>query len=789
MVGAGCNKIEVVSLPTNLNKKDVVIIALLGAFCLYLFREIILGGHYLIGDDFIGFYLGMKKFLYDELWAHHTIPFWNPYLFGGMPFWAHFESTIFYPLGLLFWFITPAKAYGYTMFIHLILAGVFMYALARSFGMGRAGSFVAAAVFTCNGFVTALLYLGHMCPIQSYIWLPLVIYLLNRAITSKTPYFHVSMAGAIWGVQILAGAPQDAFYTFLASMFFLACSINTKDNIRSFGNIPKLCIIAIVLFIVGAGLASIQIVPAFELIRESVRASLDNYEMVTMASYPPEGIITTVMPHFFGNYAKDGFWVSNIPWSVPQQNLYVGILPLILLLFISNRHSGNKRIIVFAGCLALIALVLALGRHTPVYKLAYLLPGFDRFRAPSKIIVLWVFALGLLAGKGMDGLLHYRKNTLHRRAAFCIFLVISLAVLDILFFFDRSIVLRFFSSFIPDEAIPGRMAYATQIIQNDLHRLTLFCAFILFIIFLYIRDILKPGIGAICLCALFLLDLGYVASGHIRHDDSIYREIEKIKHNLDVSMVKDKNVYRVGSYKFYLGQNLEMYLGYQTVGGFTALFPSRFYEYFNRYSEYKLPEGAVDLYYGKNKNNIFMDLLNVKYEIFHTARSYALRKTYLPRAFIVPECKIVKKEDVLNYLIRPDFVPTQTVLFEKDDFRADLPSQFPPKQGNTGRAKVISYRPDHIVLVTDSSEPGYLFLSEIFYPGWKAFVDGEPKRILRGNYLFRVIELPAGHHVIRMVFDPLSIKIGTGVTVFILFMLLNVIVYHFGKRIIFLKRG
>jgi len=55
-------------------------------------------------------------------------------------------------------------------------------------------------------------------------------------------------------------------------------------------------------------------------------------------------------------------------------------------------------------------------------------------------------------------------------------------------------------------------------------------------------------------------------------------------------------------------------------------------------------------------------------------------------------------------------------------------------------------------------------VSEIFYPGWKAFIDGQPTRILRGNYLFRVLEIPAGRHQVLLEFDPWTIKAGTGIT-------------------------
>jgi uncharacterized membrane protein YfhO len=80
------------------------------------------------------------------------------------------------------------------------------------------------------------------------------------------------------------------------------------------------------------------------------------------------------------------------------------------------------------------------------------------------------------------------------------------------------------------------------------------------------------------------------------------------------------------------------------------------------------------------------------------------------------------------------------------------------------RARILDYRPDEITIETDSTHPGYLFLSEVFYPGWKAFVDEQPKSVLRGNYLFRVVEVPAGSHKVVLVFEPLSIKLGSGIT-------------------------
>jgi hypothetical protein len=222
-----------------------------------------------------------------------------------------------------------------------------------------------------------------------------------------------------------------------------------------------------------------------------------------------------------------------------------------------------------------------------------------------------------------------------------------------------------------------------------------------------------------------------------------------------------------------------MVLGYQTVGGFTALFPSRYYDYIDKYAEYKLPKGWVSFFYGVSGNLVLMDLLNVKYEISYTGKSIGLRDTCLPRAFIVPSAEVMAKEEILGRLTSSDFHPRATVLIEE---KAKGPEGFVEGPSAQARVHVIDYAPDSILLRTESTSPSYLFLSEIFYPGWKAFVDDQPETILRGNYLFRVIRLPAGRHQVRFLFDPLTIKLGTGVSAVAALAVLGILVRSFLRR-------
>ena len=759
------------------SKKDGIAVGVIGLFCLYLFRDIVLSGHLLIGDDFFTFYLGMKKFLYDQVRLHHEIPYWNPYIFGGMPFWAHFESTIFYPLGFLFYLVSPEKAYGYTMFLHVFLAGLFMYLLVRSLGVSAVGGFVASAVFACNGYMMAILYLGHMSPVESYIWLPLVIYFVNRAVHADRSWRNAIIAGALWGIQILAGAPQDAFYTFLASMLFLLFMVRGGRAMRP--DTLRALSIALLVFFAGAGLSCVQILPALEFIGESVRAALDDYEWSTLASYPLQGIVTVLLPHFFGNYADGSVWVSNTPWSLPQQNLYTGILTLVLLGFVSLQEKVERRVRVFGGLLAVGSLILAFGHNTPFYKLVYLLPGFDRFRAPSKIMVLWAFSMALLAGIGMDGLFSYLRKGSLRRLVPILFSVFLLAGLVLVFHYAPSAVLKVFSPFVLAEAIPAKMPEASRIISAEMQRLALVLALIVLLLLLVRRDFLSPRIAAALFCALLLIDLAFVHQGAVRQDDAKYDKIARIEKDLQASFSGDKSIYRVGAFQHSLGANLEMVLGYQTVGGFTALFPSRYYDYIDRYAEYRLPRGWVSFFYGIAKDHVLMDLLNVKYEISYTDKSIGSRETCLPRAFIVPSADVVAQEEILGRLTGPGFHPQSTVLIEE---KAKAPA--PSVEGLSAKARVhvVDYAPDRILLHTESPSPAYLFLSEIFYPGWKAFVGDQPETILRGNYLFRVIPLPAGHHQVRFLFDPLTIKLGIVVSVVTALVILGILVSFFLRR-------
>ena len=111
------------------NKKigDFIFIFLIHILIFILFFDVINFGHTLYGSDFILQFLPWKKFIYDSVREYGSIPFWNPYLFSGIPFISNIQASIFYPLGFLYYLIPPETAYLFSTMLHFSLGSIFTY--------------------------------------------------------------------------------------------------------------------------------------------------------------------------------------------------------------------------------------------------------------------------------------------------------------------------------------------------------------------------------------------------------------------------------------------------------------------------------------------------------------------------------------------------------------------------------------------------------------------------------------------------------------------------------------
>jgi uncharacterized membrane protein YfhO len=209
--------------------------------------------------------------------------------------------------------------------------------------------------------------------------------------------------------------------------------------------------------------------------------------------------------------------------------------------------------------------------------------------------------------------------------------------------------------------------------------------------------------------------------------------------------------------------------------------------------------------FDKSRSPLF-DLLNVRYVMTHEstpAPGYNLlrqaegvslyeNEQALPRGFFVPHIiDASSHEDALNILQDREFDPRKTAVIENagPNFaalaqRADELHSAMDKP-SSGAARIVEDKRNRVVIETENQRAEALLLSDNYYPGWQAFVDGSPVQIFRANCTMRAVNVPAGRHVVSFVFKPVSFFASMYVSLAAAALILPVLILSAAKR----KRG
>jgi hypothetical protein len=189
--------------------------------------------------------------------------------------------------------------------------------------------------------------------------------------------------------------------------------------------------------------------------------------------------------------------------------------------------------------------------------------------------------------------------------------------------------------------------------------------------------------------------------------------------------------------------------------------------------------GAYDVltWVGIQREDPFYDLYNVKYLVAnrettvpaHFELSFAegeqlvyQNTRYLPRAFIVYDV-VTARGDIgaLSKARAKEFDPRTQMVLKQDGATVASPGDTIPEGAE---AAIVDRGPNRLSIRVSTVADGYLFVSEMWMPGWKAYVDGAAGPVLQANYTFRAVPIPAGNHQVEMVYRPFSWLLGLGVT-------------------------
>lgn len=131
----------------------------------------------------------------------------------------------------------------------------------------------------------------------------------------------------------------------------------------------------------------------------------------------------------------------------------------------------------------------------------------------------------------------------------------------------------------------------------------------------------------------------------------------------------------------------------------------------------------------------------------------------LPRAWLVHAARQVPAPTSLHLLAAGQVDPRSTALLE-----AAPPPLGRPADPAADRATITGYAADRIRLTTRSAAPALLVLSEVYYPAWKAYVDGHPVSLYQADYLLRAVPLPAGVHTVELRYEDPALRLGLAIS-------------------------
>ena len=144
-----------------------------------------------------------------------------------------------------------------------------------------------------------------------------------------------------------------------------------------------------------------------------------------------------------------------------------------------------------------------------------------------------------------------------------------------------------------------------------------------------------------------------------------------------------------------------------------------------------------------------------------------------PRAYLVPAARAVNSaEEAWESVAGPSFNPRRTVVLEgvdsresgNDGGRAGEGSRQAGNQNTPGSARLTSDRPQRVAIAVEAATDSWLVLTDAWFPGWTATLDGTPTPVLRANYLVRAVAVTAGRHEVVFSYDPPGYATGCTVS-------------------------
>ncbi len=376
-------------------------VLLLATIVVLVIGQALLSGDQLISHpstDIANHFLFSRAFGFGEI-ARGDFPLWNPFTYGGAPYLGQFQSALLYPPNLLFLTLPIGQALNWSIALHVFLLGLGVYAWLIGKRISRPASFLAAVAMMCGGPFFLHIYAGHLSNLCTMAWVPFLFLCIDSWLEKRHSKW-ILLASLIVALQITAGHPQYVYYTaILAVPYAFVQGVGLPRPLVAAGGF--LCI-----YFLAALLSAAQLWPDIRAAAETSRTSGTDYAFASTFSFPPENLLTLISPWFFGDIRSQSYWGRCYLWEIEA---YMGVGILLLAIFGATKLRRTWRPLILLG----LALLLALGRHTPLYDVMFhIMPLYNSFRGTSKFLFFAALFVALLAAQGFDRLLQGEKPRL-----------------------------------------------------------------------------------------------------------------------------------------------------------------------------------------------------------------------------------------------------------------------------------------------------------------------------------------------------------------------------------------
>lgn len=693
------------------------------------------------------------KFLAIEEIKKGNLPFWNPYNFSGNPQSANFQTATFYPLNFLFFIFSFNLAWIIFIFLQPVLAGFFTYLFAKEIGLKQIAAIFSGIIFAFSSYFTVWIEYGNVG--HALLWLPLSLFLIDELIKNFS-LKKIVLLIIILTFSFLAGYIQGAIYLFGVTFVYFLYRFFQKGE-KKISYLLAFFIALIIPFILSA----FQLLPSWELFQLSARGAYPKEELFRLLN-PLYYTITTFIPDFFGHPATRNFWF----WGTYIERVsYFGVIPLLLVFF--SFFGKRERPFWFFATLAGITYLLSLNIF-PTRFIFGLNPPIISTTVPTRVLSVFCFAGAILAGMGLNAWLEVKVKAILK---------------TVLIFLGIYFLIWLFIFLAPKFFTPSEWVTHLDITKRNLLLPTFLAVVGSGFLFLGRRFEKRKKIIALVLLLFTVLDLFYFFQKitPFSPKEFVYPQTPVM------TLLKEKaGINRFWGYGI---ASIETNFATQervfSTDGSDALHVKRYGELISASKDGKIatpvPRRDANIFpgYGADdlKNNFFrqrtLNLLGVKYilhkndslteewqpdyitfpseiyELFWQIGAWQVyeNKEALPRIFLTSDYLVEKNEEkIIQKIFNKNFDLKTLILEEKPSTKIETSGK--------GKLEFKNYGPNNIKILVNTAAPQLLFISDNYYPGWKAFVDEKETKIYRAHYSFRAIIVPGGNHEITFIYKP-----------------------------------